>query len=96
MTDLHKRPSASPFVSPGLYLIETSYRDNSFSHRCPVAFSFAVDKRHMSMGYLSALQICWHTDIHGICGKHSTSMTGGGLGGGTYLRRGGGGGNYLR
>ena len=24
--------------------------------------------------YLLALEICFHKDIHGICGKHSTSM----------------------
>ena len=52
ITDLRESPSASQFFSPGLYLIEKSYRDNSASHRCPVASSFAVVKTYVN-GLLS-------------------------------------------
>ena len=52
MTDLHESPSVSPFFSPGLYLIEKSYGDNSASHRCPVASNFTVVKTFVN-GLLS-------------------------------------------
>ena len=50
--DLYESPSASPFLSPDLYLIEKSYSNNSASQQYPVGSSFAVVKKYVN-GLLS-------------------------------------------